>query len=122
MMEQWYKDAIRLVQKINDWEEEERVKNKEPYLLELKPLLAIIKEKEGKSMESFLKYLIKNHPPSEGFVYDVDEEVKKIGQRKVLLNIIIKYHPDKHSTNDMLKKVKMEEITKMLNLKYESFK
>jgi len=122
MMEDWYKDAVQLVDEINAWEETIRIKDKEPYLEQLKDVLALIKDQYKNSIESFIKYLIKNHPPTEGFVFDVDEQVKTIGQRKLLVTMIMKYHPDKHANSDMLKKVKMEEITKYLNNKLEIIK
>ena len=76
----------------------------------------------GKSVESFMKYLAKDHPPYENFDFNVEEEVRNNGQVKVLQSFMKKYHPDKHSNKDMLKKVKMEEITKLLVLRYNVLK
>jgi len=59
---------------------------------------------------------LENHPLTIGKLnYNVDQEIKKTSHKKVLVNNIKYYHPDKYSSEDIIKKIFMEEITKRLN-------
>ena len=124
-IETWYKDAkyiLEIIRKEREKDENKKIKEaKVKYESELKEIIDVLEEKSKESIEKFLKFILKNHPPNDNN-FDVDEEIKKSNQKKVILRVISFYHPDKFSEEDLKKKILMEEITKMLNRKYEYFK
>ena len=50
--------------------------------------------------------------------YNVEQEIKKTSHKKVLVNVIKYYHPDKYSAEDINKNIFIEEITNKLNEVY----
>jgi uncharacterized protein YeaO (DUF488 family) len=125
-VEDWYREATTILNEIRQRRFNEEQKNmneyRQKYKDELSDSFNKIEEETKKSCQSFLKYIVLNHPPQQGFVYDVEEEIGKSNIKKVLLKLISYYHPDKFSDTDMKKKVLMEEICKYLNQKYDYFK
>jgi hypothetical protein len=126
-VEKWYKDAkqiLELIRKERDQEERKNMKEaREKYEEELKETIDEIEEKSKQSIEKFLIFILDKHCPNErNKNFDVYQEIEKSNQKKVILKVISFYHPDKFSEQDLKKKVLMEEITKILNRKYEYFK
>lgn len=134
----WYIKAsnclsdIRL--KMQNAEEEAKLKQKEGYLKQLNETIIEIEKKRFsassidnfKSLESlktFLKYLLEKHKPETiPENYNIDEELNIDSNKKLLLKLIKLYHPDKNYAQDMKMNILMEEITKILNDIYSNFK
>ena len=90
--------------------------------------LSSMKEKYGKKHEDLLRNIYKTFPPSDDKNKLLNEEKKDWDKdmcKKALLKAILHYHPDKVDTEGpggMKTKVFHEEITKVLNGCYESYK
>jgi hypothetical protein len=125
-MEDWYRKAseiLKEIRKTKELEEQKRMREiKEKYYNEVYTHIVDLDEKEKKySVEKFIKYVLKKHPPRENLNFNVEEEKAKSNMKRVFIKVIAFYHPDKFSSEDMKKKVLMEEITKILNRKYSYF-
>ena len=131
-LEEWYRKASNTLTDIRillQNEEEDLIKQgKQKYLDELKDILEKIDQEANKvladhnKLKDFLKFILENHKPLNDLNYKPEEELAKTTQRKVLLQIIKFYHPDKYGMEDLKNKILMEEITKRLNDIYTYFK
>lgn len=134
-LDDWYRKAsgclIDLRFRLQEEEEGKKNDKKAVYLEQLKDVLKKIdelcekvKEDIKNNLKAFLEFLLENHPPLTigKLNYNVEEEIKKTSHKKVLVNVIKYYHPDKYSVADMRKKILMEEITKRLNDVYSMAK
>lgn len=70
---------------------------------------------------SLLKFIYTTHPPKVSYDYN-EKSLNSTNIKKAVLNAIIQYHPDKQMQYDMEWRILSEEITKYLNVRYESFK
>jgi len=120
----WFKEAEKFLRKYQDEKarlaEEQENKWKQPYLDELKDVLAAITTANAGSTDILLKHLYETHPPKgENQTIPTD-----LLEKKKLLKAITHYHPDKQALHDADKKwfVLCEEITKVLNVRYQTFK
>jgi hypothetical protein len=125
--EEWYKKAVGCLQEIRLYNEknesDEQKKQKEVYMKELKPVLEVIEKKEKDSTNAeFLKFIIEKHPPMENFKLNVDEELKNVDIKRLMVKVIGYYHPDKVLNTEGKKKVLWEEICKLLNNRYSMLK
>jgi hypothetical protein len=123
----WYKTAADILNKIRKKKEDEENKIESELRKKIKTeneeIFKKLDAEFKKSCDNFLKYIIANHPPYEGFSFNVEAETNKTSLKKVLLKLIPLYHPDKQSSEkDLKKKIIMDEITKCLNSKYNDFK
>ena len=103
-----------------------RQKEREMYMKELETELKDLKEANvGSGAEGLLRHIYKAYPPKnpEHKLNDKDlDERAKV--KKTLLTAIQHYHPDKQDKEKHGKKwaVLCEEITKLLNGRYETYK
>lgn len=126
-LEEWYVKSADILQAIRKKREDEevkinneireKIKSENPKIFE-----DLLKEFNTKSTEGFISYVIEKHPPSEGYKLNAEEEVKKIGLKKLLIKLIALYHPDKVIESDLKRKVILDEICKYLNSKYNYLK
>jgi len=107
-------------------EEEIRQKEREMYLKELETELKDLKEADvGSGAKGLLRHIYKTYPPKNPEHKlndkDLDEGAK---MKKTLLTAILHYHPDKQDKEKHGRKwaVLCEEITKLLNGRFEMYK
>lgn len=132
--ERWYIKATTALQDIRlilqENEDSEISKKKEKYLEELKDVLKKIDDEcekvrkdKKEHFAKFLKFLIINHSPTKKtFDFNVEEEIKKSSEKKILLKLIKFYHPDSNGLEEMKARVLIEEIAKRLNDIYSLYK
>jgi hypothetical protein len=73
-------------------------------------------KKDRKNYSQYLNYLLKNHSPiKKALNFNVEEEIKKSGEKKTLLKLIKFYHPDANGVEEMKSRILIEEIAKRLN-------
>ena len=131
----WYKDCTDALRRYQDEaraREEEQQQNSRVVVKEkLADVLKDLKDHNSDAI-SFIKHLYVNYPPKLSSWVKPGEEVMKnwdsLGRSKeykrLLLEALRRYHPDKVGQNEHGKEweVLCDEITKMLNLHYESAK
>ncbi|CAL4237620.1 unnamed protein product, partial [Meganyctiphanes norvegica] len=126
--EEWYKLAAIATERYQteyvDKEEQERAKERAPYLTELKKELEEIKKEEEKGAVPLLKYIYKTWPPKDKRNKPPQLTTDPKIQKQALKKAIVHYHPDKQNVklHGMKWFVLAEEITKVLTRKYEYFK
>jgi len=107
-------------------DEEARQQERAQYIKELEAELKDIRAADvGSGADGFLRHLYKTYPPKNP-AHKLNE--KDLGEwtksKKILLTAILHYHPDKQDKEKHGKKwaVFCEEVTKLLNGRYESCK
>ena len=103
-----------------------RQKEREMYIKELEAELKDIKEANvGSGAKGLLRYIYKTYPPKnpEHKLHDINLD-QRSKMKKALLTAIQHYHPDKQDKEEYGRKwaVLCEEITKLLNARYEGYK
>jgi hypothetical protein len=116
----WCNSTLKDINKIREKEKIELdLKLKEKIILELESIFNKLNSiKTTLSIEEFIKYVIKNHPPSNNVKFELEKLISEKGKRKTLIKLITLYHPDKFSfatREEKKKKILMEEISKILN-------
>jgi len=105
-----------------------RQKEREKYIKELEAELKDLKEANGGSgnsgVQCLLRHIYKTYPPKDPEHKLDDKDLDEQKTKKALLKAILHYHPDKQDTNKHGRKwaVLCEEITKLLNGRYEMCK
>jgi len=105
-----------------------RQKEREKYIKELAAELKDLKEANTgdgfPGIKCLLRHLYKTYPPKNPEHKLDDEELDDQKLKKALLKSILHYHPDKQDTDTHGRKwaVLCEEITKLLNGRYEMCK
>lgn len=135
-LDPWYNECIAALKRYQDEararEEEEQQKSRAVVKEKLADVLKDLKDHNSDAI-SFIKHLYLKYPPMlSSRVKPGEEDMKKWDSlvirskeyKKLLLNTLRSYHPDKAGENERGKEweVLCEEITKMLNLHYESVK
>eukprot|EP01138_Halocafeteria_seosinensis_P012133 gb/GECG01012401.1/.p1 GENE.gb/GECG01012401.1/~~gb/GECG01012401.1/.p1 ORF type:complete len:451 (+),score=65.95 gb/GECG01012401.1/:1-1353(+) len=120
----WYQEVTRAKQYFQEKavreDNQRREAERGPILEELQPELDALKAADL-SAYALLKYVYEKHPPKESA--HVLGPLDSDNLKKTLIKAISHYHPDKNAGKDSLQwTVLCEEITKMLNFRYEFFK
>ena len=107
-------------------DEEARQQERAQYIKELEAELKDIREANvGDAPDGFLRHIYKTYPPKNPEHKLNDKDVGEwTKSKKILLTAIFHYHPDKQDKEKHGKKwaVLCEEITKLLNRRYETCK
>jgi len=126
----WYKTCTEALQRYQSEaitnDEAIRQKEREKYIKELEAELKDLKEANvGHGAEGLLRHIYKTYPPKNPEHKLDDKDLDKcLKMKKTLLTAIQHYHPDKQDKEEHGRKwaVLCEEITKLLNGRYESYK
>ncbi|XP_069111521.1 uncharacterized protein [Argopecten irradians] len=131
--EDWFKEAIEILKKYQDEkvEEEEREWNikRDKIIKEIPEQMESLKKAEEKGDLELLEYLYKDFPPKnpvhkEVFVMPIDPKEKEAldleKKKKLYQKAVVNYHPDRVTISEhgAQWKVVTEEITKILNRRY----
>eukprot|EP00340_Litonotus_pictus_P003821 CAMPEP_0170521790 /NCGR_PEP_ID=MMETSP0209-20121228/7165_1 /TAXON_ID=665100 ORGANISM="Litonotus pictus, Strain P1" /NCGR_SAMPLE_ID=MMETSP0209 /ASSEMBLY_ACC=CAM_ASM_000301 /LENGTH=434 /DNA_ID=CAMNT_0010808867 /DNA_START=72 /DNA_END=1376 /DNA_ORIENTATION=+ len=124
--EEWYRTSSSILQQIRkkrEEEEESEKYQKAQKIIQANPtIFDKINSEFTKSIESFMSFVVKTYPPYKDFEFNVDEKCKTGKLSRVLVTLMAKYHPDKITEKDEVKKVIFEEIFKKLSAKLNLFK
>ena len=136
LLDEWYQDCTAALKRYQDEararDEEEQRKSRAEVKEELADELKDLNDHNSDAI-SFIKHLYLNYPPKlSSWEKPGEEDMKKWDSldirskeyKKLLLKALRFYHPDKVNENEHGKEweVLCEEITKMLNLHFESAK
>jgi len=75
-----------------------------------------------KGVPELLKYLYTKYPPKVSYEFNEEDMEERIGHKQVLMKAITHYHPDRQVNFGLEWKVLCGEITKILTVRYETFK
>jgi len=107
-------------------DEEIRQQERQQYIKELEAELKDLKEADvGSGAEGLLRHIYKTYPPKNPEHKLDDEDLDDRDKvKKALLTAVLHYHPDKQDTGQHGRKwtVLCEEITRLLNGHYETYK
>mmetsp|Transcript_5935 Transcript_5935/g.8876 ORF Transcript_5935/g.8876 Transcript_5935/m.8876 type:complete len:471 (+) Transcript_5935:36-1448(+) len=121
----WYQEVLLKMKKYQKLKRDafDQLSSAEKAVLEsLKPTIEEIQKEAGKNIQALIKFLYTKHPPK------IDKSKHQLGElssnqlKKALRKAILHYHPDKNCQGDLKWRLLCEEITKILNNKYQLFK
>jgi len=126
----WYKTCTEALQRYQSesvtHDEEIRQQERQQYIKELEAELKDLKEADvGSGAEGLLRHIYKTYPPKNPEHKLDDEDLDDRDKvKKALLTAVLHYHPDKQDTGQHGRKwtVLCEEITRLLNGHYETYK
>eukprot|EP00457_Paulinella_chromatophora_P006226 gb/GEZN01006244.1/.p1 GENE.gb/GEZN01006244.1/~~gb/GEZN01006244.1/.p1 ORF type:complete len:483 (+),score=80.81 gb/GEZN01006244.1/:75-1451(+) len=123
--EPWYNEAVNFVRKYKLSKDtvSELEKTKAELREKLREQFAELKTQLDKGVHEFLVFIKNTHPSPTGFAENFEDQARKPSQhRKLVLQCIKIYHPDKHLALPIERQLVFEEVTKHLSYLYNNLK
>ncbi|PNW71501.1 hypothetical protein CHLRE_16g656900v5 [Chlamydomonas reinhardtii] len=123
----WYAEAAAALQKAQDGvrleEERQAAQERAPFVAELSAELEALQAAADRGTRALLLHVYASHPVtgSEPIVL-TEDELRGDRLKDALRKAIVLYHPDRHASKPKRWQVLVQEITKYLSGRYQSFK